>query len=47
VIKNVEQLCAELQVEPLGELGVLQYGEVPVVDARTMKESPIGVALLA
>src|SRR5260370_38271213 len=45
VIENIKELGPELQVQPFGQHGVLEDGKVPVVDARPMKETPIGSAL--
>ena len=47
MVENVEHLGAELQVEPLRQLGVFQKRKVPIVDAGSMEESPVGVTFLS
>jgi hypothetical protein len=43
VVENVEKFGTELQVEPLGDRGVLQQREIEVVDARAMEEPAASV----
>src|SRR4029077_2764459 len=47
VIKNIEQLRSELEVEPLVDLGILQDIKIPVVHARPAAEPPVGSPFLA
>lgn len=41
VIPDVKQLGTELQNETLVELGVLEDGEIPIVDAGSVEEAPV------
>lgn len=47
VIKGVEELTSELHARSFRNLGVLLNGNIPVVDAGSMKESPRRRAELA
>jgi len=47
VVENVVELSAQLQVQALGELRILDEGEIPVVDSRAMEEPTIGIPLCA
>ena len=47
VIPDVKQLGTELQNETLVELSVLEDGEIPIVNAGSVKEAPVRSAFLA
>ncbi len=46
MIEDIEKLSAELQVEALVELCILQDGEIPIVHSGAMKEPPVCVPSL-
>ena len=45
VVPDVEHLPAELSIDALGDLGVLEDPHVPVVDSGLLDGVPAGIAL--
>ena len=39
MVKEVEEFCSELEIQPLGDVGVLQQSRIPIVDTRPVEKA--------
>ena len=40
VVKEVEEFCSELEIQSLGDMGVLQQSHIPIVNTRPVEKAP-------
>lgn len=39
VVEEIEEFCSELEIQPLGDMCVLEQSQIPIVDTRPVEKA--------